>query len=457
MVRWIGLAAVLWLAVIAPADAAKRLALVFGNDVYAELPALKKAVNDANAMREALAGLGYEVVSALDANRKQMTQSIARFESMIEPGDEVFFFYAGHGVAIGSENYLIPTDLGVPAQGQESLVEDEAVSVDKVIRRVQSRGAAVAMVVLDACRDNPFASASSGTRSIGASRGLTRIEAPSGVFVLFSAGLGQTALDSLSSDDSNPNSVFTRSLLPLLHKPGLSHVGLAKRVQSEVIKVAKTVGHRQEPAYYDQINGEIVLLPADTPEPEPEPVADPEPAPSDDGSSAAARDWHEIAEEIEPEVFEAFLTRHDDPVYVALAKARLKRIREEIALQTIVEEPPVVAAGASLWNHNGSLMKLEADGAKRRFVYMRPRAGLRPRGVTPGTLLFDGEKSGDWYVGTAYIFSQHCGKLSYRVEGPVSPDLKSVTMTGQAPKVDVSCTVTGYKVDELRFDYAGRE
>ena len=171
-------------------------------------------------MRDALSGLGYEVVSAPNATRSDMTQNIARFESLIEPGDEVFFFYAGHGVAIGSENYLIPTDLSIPAQGQESLVEDEAVSVDTIVRRVQSRGAAVAMVVLDACRDNPFAAASCGTRWIGASRGLTRIEAPSGVFVLFSAGLGQSALDSLSASDPDPNSVFTRSLLPLLWTPG---------------------------------------------------------------------------------------------------------------------------------------------------------------------------------------------------------------------------------------------
>lgn len=92
MQRWLGLAVVLWLSAVTPANAAKRLALVFGNDVYAELPKLQKAVNDAKAMGDALSGLGYEVVAALNASRKQMTQSIARFESMIEPGDEVFLY-----------------------------------------------------------------------------------------------------------------------------------------------------------------------------------------------------------------------------------------------------------------------------------------------------------------------------------------------------------------------------
>ncbi|MEZ5925251.1 MAG: caspase family protein [Hyphomicrobiaceae bacterium] len=439
-----------------PASATKRLALVIGNDVYAELPQLRKAVNDASAMRDALAGLGYEVVSATDATRKDMTQSLARLESRIEPGDEVFFFYAGHGVAIGSENYLIPTDMSVPAQGEESLVEDEAVSVDKVIRRLQSRGAAVAMIVLDACRDNPFSAAARGTRSIGASRGLTRIEAPSGVFVLFSAGLGQTALDALSGDDTDPNSVFTRSLLPLLRKPGLSHVGLAKRVQAEVIKVASSIGHRQEPAYYDQINGEIVLVPKEGPVDTPPDV---DPGPSGGGAtgdaSAAARDWRAIADETEPEVYEAFLARHTDPIYVALAKARLKRLQSDQKVAGVVE-PSTPAGGPTLWMHNGSTMRLEANGVRRRFLYDRPRKALEARGVVPGTLLFDGEKRGDWYVGTAYVFSESCGPLAYQVEGPVAADLTTVTMTGQAPKVDGSCTVVDYKVDELVFTYAGK-
>lgn len=248
------------------AYAAQKLALVFGNDTYEALPSLKKAVNDATSMSEALKAIGFETELATNATRRNMTQALAKFEGKIQPGDEIFFFYAGHGVAISGENYLIPTDMLAPEVGAESLIEDEAISVDRVIRKFQGRGAAVSFVVLDACRDNPFASAD-GTRSIGQTRGLTRIEPPSGVFVLYSAGLGQTALDRLNDDDPDPNSVFTRSLLPILKTPGLTHVGIAKRVQAAVIETASLVGHRQEPAYYDQIKGEIVLLPG-APEPE---------------------------------------------------------------------------------------------------------------------------------------------------------------------------------------------
>jgi formylglycine-generating enzyme required for sulfatase activity len=114
--------------------------------------------------------------------------------------------------------------------------------------------------VLDACRDNPIAAA--GVRSIGGTRGLTRVEAPKGVFVLFAAGMGQTALDRLGDNDLDPNSVFTRKLVPLMKTPGLTHLALAKRVQQQVDELAATVHHPQQPAYYDQIIGEIELSPA---------------------------------------------------------------------------------------------------------------------------------------------------------------------------------------------------
>jgi formylglycine-generating enzyme required for sulfatase activity len=111
--------------------------------------------------------------------------------------------------------------------------------------------------VIDACRDNPFAAV--GVRSVGNSRGLARADVPTGVFVLFSAGIGQTALDRLDAADGSPNSVFTRTLVPLLRQPGISHVAFAKRVQTEVRRLAASVRHQQQPAFYDQIDGEIVL------------------------------------------------------------------------------------------------------------------------------------------------------------------------------------------------------
>ena len=250
---------------------ASRLALVVGSNTYDSLPILQKAVNDARAITTALKKLDFTVLHGENLSRREMNRKMLELESRITPGDQVLFFFAGHGVALGGENYLLPRDMPLPKSGEESLVRDDAHAVSRLVERIQNRGAAATLLVLDACRDNPFAI--QGTRSIGISRGLTRTEAPSGVFILFSAGIGQAALDRLHHNDPHPNSVFTRKLLPLLDTPGLTHIELAKQVQSDVAALAKSVNHQQQPAYYDQILGNLILTP-------PSIVAQPEPTPT---------------------------------------------------------------------------------------------------------------------------------------------------------------------------------
>jgi len=243
-----------------PAHAGNRLALVMGNDRYTNLPPLHNAVADARAVAKALEGLGFRVFEGEDLDYRAANRLHADFENAVAPGDTTFVFFSGHGIALGAENYLLPTDMDKPGAGEENLVRSEAHSVDGLIRRVQQKGAAASIFVIDACRDNPFEA--TGTKGIGATKGLARIDAPTGVFVLFSAGIGQTALDRLDAKDSSPNSVFTRTLVPLLEQPGLTHLAIAKRVQTEVKALAATVHHAQQPAFYDQIDGEIVFKPA---------------------------------------------------------------------------------------------------------------------------------------------------------------------------------------------------
>lgn len=264
MRRWIAtitIAVVLCLSVGGHAHAAKRIAFVVGNNDYAALPVLQKAVNDAKAVGAALKEIGFTVIPGENLSRRQMNRGLAKLMRAIDPGDQVFFFFAGHGVSLGAENYLLPADMPKPGTGEESLVRDEGYAVSALVNRVRARGATSTFFVLDACRDNPFATV--GVRSIGGTRGFTRIEAPRGVFMLFSAGIGQSALDRLPipGGDPHPNSVFTRKLVPLLKTPGMTHVRLAKEVQGQVDALARTVGHQQQPAYYDQIIGSLILRP----------------------------------------------------------------------------------------------------------------------------------------------------------------------------------------------------
>jgi hypothetical protein len=128
-----------------------------------------------------------------------------------------------------------------------------------------------------------------------------------------------------------------------------------------------------------------------------------------------------------------------------------------VALPLPSEPPAAPRAGPSQWWHNGSLMELRANGRERAFHYVEPRAGIARMGVDRGTLLFQGERTGDTYAGIAYIFRGSCGRWPYRVSGTVSTDQRRVIMTGQAPLVDARCNVTGARPDELVFDLRAEE
>jgi uncharacterized caspase-like protein len=233
---------------------------VIGNDAYDNLERLQKAVNDARAISDALGRLGFEVIKVENASRRVMSQKISEFTGKVGRGDTAFIYYSGHGIEIRGVNYLLATDTPAAHEGDEGLISDEGIPADIMIERLQDRGARITMLVLDACRENPFKTA--GSRGLGGTRGLGQMTAPEGVFVLYSAGVGQTALDRLSDSDPDPNSVFTRTLVRLIGQPGISVQEMAKTAQAEVRRLAGTVNHPQMPAYYDQILGQFSLAPA---------------------------------------------------------------------------------------------------------------------------------------------------------------------------------------------------
>jgi uncharacterized caspase-like protein len=240
-----------------PADGARRVALVVGNDAYENLDHLQKAVNDARAMRTSLQKLGFDVIEIENAPRRIMNQRIVEFAGKVARGDTAFFFYSGHGVEIRGVNYLLGIDTPGASDNQEALIISEGIPADSIVDQLQDRGARVSMLVLDACRENPFKQA--GTRGVGGTRGLAQMTTPEGVFVLYSAGVGQTALDRLSDRDPDPNSIFTRTFSRVLVSPGMTVQEMAKETQTEVRKLASTVNHPQMPAYYDQILGQFTF------------------------------------------------------------------------------------------------------------------------------------------------------------------------------------------------------
>jgi len=219
---------------------------------------LQKAVGDADAISQNLKSIGFTVVEGKDLTFEQTATLLAEFEGSISKSDIVFFHFSGHGVQIRGDNILLPTDTPQPKDGQQSLVQKFGLSAESVLQSFNEKGAALVVAVLDACRDNPFAS--TGTRGIGGSRGLAALNPVEGTFVIYSAGVNQTALDKLSNADQSPTSVFTRVLAPLLQGPNLSLIEIAKRTQVKVRDLARSVGHEQTPAYYDQVVGNVGLV-----------------------------------------------------------------------------------------------------------------------------------------------------------------------------------------------------
>jgi hypothetical protein len=253
----LGIAAVL-LVFAVPAEAAKRVALVIGNNDYRNVPKLQKAVNDARTMGDTLRQLGFSVMVAENQTRQAFSQTLLAFDQQIEPGDTAFFFYAGHGFEIAGQNYLLPTDVPAATEGQEELVRDASILADRIVERLQNKKARTSILVFDACRNNPFER--KGTRAVAGGAGLAPMtQLPEGVFSVFSAGPRQTALDRLSDDDSNPNSVFTRIFAKELLQPGENMVQVAQRTRRTVSEMAETVRHKQVPVYFDQMVDDVFL------------------------------------------------------------------------------------------------------------------------------------------------------------------------------------------------------
>ena len=244
--------------------AGKRFALVIGNGSYQNVQSLRNPKHDAAAVAAKLQLLGYQVVYALDVDRREMNGAVDAFLSMIQPGSEALVYYSGHGVDLNGSNYLLPIDIAALDPEQERRLRVEGLNVNDLLLDLQAKSARVNIVILDACRDNPFRAASryGATRSLGSTRGLAAIEPSRGTFIMFAAGVGEQALDNLGSNDPDPNGLFTRKFLTLLDQDGLEIHSLVLRLRAQVQEAALTVGgHSQTPGYYDQLLGEFYFRP----------------------------------------------------------------------------------------------------------------------------------------------------------------------------------------------------
>ncbi|MBR0656958.1 caspase family protein [Plastoroseomonas arctica] len=303
------------------AQGGRRVALVVGIDGYANVQTLTRARNDATSIARQLTEIGFEVILRTDPDRRGISTALAQFEDRLRGAEVGMFFFAGHGVEIRGTNVLLPAD--IPATLSESILLREGFLLTDVAQAMTESGVRYSALIIDACRDNPLPRQAG--RSVGRTRGLGRVDAPQGTYVVYSAGIGEAALDRLSDTDPSPNSVFTRYLLPALAQPGLSLDAAVKQVRDQVRTDAASVRHQQNPAIYDQATGELFLIPqAAAPAPTPLPPAPPAQVAAPDGTAAAELVfWQSVQGTGRPAELEAYLERWPAGVFAPIARARL--------------------------------------------------------------------------------------------------------------------------------------
>jgi len=166
----------------------------------------------------------------------------------------VAFFYAGHGVQLGNNNFLVPVDVTGDSEDQ---MRDEAIALQRIMDDISDKRPKLTLAVVDACRDNPF---KSHGRALGSARGLAPTTAATGQMIIFSAGSGQQALDRLGPNDKDKNGVFTRVFVKEMQKSDVSVDQVVRNVRREVVNLSKSVGHEQVPAIYDQMVGDFYFV-----------------------------------------------------------------------------------------------------------------------------------------------------------------------------------------------------
>ncbi|MCG2645092.1 caspase domain-containing protein [Bradyrhizobium sp. GCM10023182] len=289
-----------------PAMADKRVAFVVGNSNYQNVVALANPANDASAIADLFRKTAFDVVeSRRDLKNTDMRRALRDFTEKARDADIAVIYYAGHGMEVDGTNYLIPVDAVLE---RDTDAYDEAIALDRILQAIEP-AKQLRLVILDACRDNPFVKSMKRTvasRSLG--RGLAGVE-PSrpNTLVAFAAKGGSTAMDG-----DTKNSPFTTALLKYLGTPGLE-LGKAFRLVRD--DVMNATANRQEPFVYGSLGGnDVVLVPAAAPA---------------SATNADTRADYELAERVGTrEAWNSFIAAHPNGFYADLAKAQRNKLEQ---------------------------------------------------------------------------------------------------------------------------------
>lgn len=245
-----------------------RKALVIGNGQYTHSGRLKNPVNDAEDMAATLVGLGFVVTKYININREKMEEAINVWGKSLQTDDVALFYYAGHGIEVGGQNYLLPVDANPQ---NESQIKHHAISVEIVTGWMAETHTKTNILLLDACRNNPL---TRSWRSSGPQGGLGSMIAPNGTFIGFAASPG-----SVASDGSGRNGIYTEAILKNINKPNLTIDQIFNSVNAYVRKETEKSEKKQIPFKSSSLEDDFyfikTLVPEPTPTPKPEIIKKP--------------------------------------------------------------------------------------------------------------------------------------------------------------------------------------
>jgi Caspase domain/PAN domain len=306
-----------------PALAQSKRALIIGNAAYAALPKLANPANDAKLIADNLTQVGFTVTAVTDQSQAQMKAAIALFSEEVSKAGEdtiALFYYAGHGVQIDGVNYLIPVDANVNTAGDVVL---GAVSASDLLKTIELARAKVNVLVLDACRDNPF---KGSTR--GFTRGLARVEAPAGSIVAYATAPGQVA-----QDGDTANSPYAEALSKHIATPGLSLEDVFRKVR---IDVSAKTNNAQVPWEETSLREEVVLAGiAAVTDPD---VPKPDDTPAKNTSLDATRAYVVAVADNSIKAYADFLKQHPDAKEAPQAMRNMEMLNDEANWRKAAEQ-----------------------------------------------------------------------------------------------------------------------
>ena len=307
--------------------AQKRVALVIGNSAYEYAPELTNPKNDAADMAAALRRHGFLVIDGFDLSRAALESKIRDFTIALRGAEAGVLFYAGHGLQVFGQNYIIPVDARVETA---STLDLETVRLD-IVQRIMENETPTNILFLDACRDNPFTRnlmRTMGTRSAAVGRGLAPVASGLGTLISFSTEPGNVASDGTG----RRNSPFAGALVKHVSSSNYDLSALLIDVRNDVI--SETQG-RQIPWEHSALRGRFYFKG----QPAPQSVQ----LPSQLQLSEAERTWNLAKDTESISVLEAFINRYGDTFYAELARERLSRLkRPSVAANTNLPPPPVL-------------------------------------------------------------------------------------------------------------------